>query len=256
MKKRKFRYADGGDTEAEAPTRGRFDEDVYARARRFVEEQERRAGEGSSSEEAPRPAARATPAAPAVSSAYRMEGMGRGRPAPAQIPVDTEARGPAKQFSSAMEMGDVGRNIATTAGALGGMGRAVANAPRAMAAAQTAKEMGRGMAAPFTRAAKEGFEVAAKSGPRAGLETAKSTLSGMRGRADIQAARTARQKSEAEALEKAKPVLKARKSDKAERASRTRRSEEDMGVEFSKGGSASRRADGCAKRGKTRGRIY
>ena len=181
-------------------------------------------------------------------------GRGVGR---AEIPMDSDARGPAKQFSSAMEMGDTGRNIATTLGALGGMGRAVANAPRAISAAQTAKEMGRGMAEPLTRAAKEGLEVAAKSGPRAGMETAKSTLSGMRSRAEIQAARAARQKSEAEALEKAKPVLKARKSDKTERASRTRRSDEDSGIEFSKGGStASRRADGCAVRGKTRGKIY
>ena len=256
MKKRKFRYADGGET----PTAGRFDEDTYARARRFIEEQERRAGEGSGSadEETPRPVARATPrpAAPAVSSSYRMEGMGRGRPAAAQIPVDTEARGPAKQFSPAMEMSDTGRNIATTVGALGGMGRAVANAPRVAAAAQTAKEMGRGMAAPAARAAKEGLEVAAKSGPKAGLEVARSTMRGMKGRSGIQASRSARQKAEAEAMEKAKPVLQARKSDKAERAARTRRSEEDMGIEFSKGGSASKRADGCCVRGKTRGKVY
>lgn len=256
MKKRKFRYADGGDTEA--PTSGRFDEDVYARARRFVEEQERRAGEGKADEEASRPAARATPkfAAPVASPFSSMPDMGRSRSVPAQIPVDTSMRGPAKQFSSAMEMGDVGRNIATTAGALGGMGRAVANAPRAAAAAQTAKEMGKGLAAPAVRAAKEGLEVAAKSGPRAGMETALSTSRGMRSRADIQAKRAARQKGEAEAMEKAKPVLKARKSDKAERASRTRRTEEDLGIEFSKGGSASRRADGCAQRGKTRGKVY
>lgn len=255
MKKRKFRYADGGDTS----TGGRFDEDTYARARRFIEEQERRAGEGMAGEEAPRPVARAAmprPAAPAVSPSYRMEGMGRGTPAAAQIPVDTSMRGPAKQFSSAMEMGDTGRALATTAGALGGMGRAVANAPRAAAAAQTAKEMGRGMAAPAARAAKEGLEVASKSGPRAGLETARSTMRGMKSRADIQAKRTSRQKGEAEAMEKAKPVLQARKSDKAERAARTRRSEEDAGVEFSKGGSASKRADGIAQRGKTRGKVY
>lgn len=252
MKKRKFRYADGGET----PTAGRFDEDTYARARRFIEEQERRAGEGMANEEAPRPAVRATPRPAAAARATPAAPAVGGSQSAAQIPVDTSMRGPAKQFSSAMEMGDVGRNIATTAGALGGMGRAVANAPRAAAAIQTAKEMGRGMAAPAARAAKEGLEVAAKSGPRAGLETAKSTLSGMRSRADIQAKRAARQKGEAEAMEKAKPVLQSRKSDKAERAARTRRSEEDMGIEFSKGGSASKRADGCCKRGKTRGKVY
>jgi hypothetical protein len=254
MKKRKFRYADGGET----PTAGRFDEDTYARARRFIEEQERRAGEGKADEETSRPVARTAPkvAAPAVSPSYRMEGMGRGRPDPAQIPVDTSMRGPAKQFSPAMEMSDTGRNIATTLGALGGMGRAVANLPRAAAAAQTAKEMGRGMAAPAARAAKEGLEVAAKSGPRAGMQTALSTSRGMRSRADIQTKRAARQKAEAEAMEKAKPILQTSKSGKAERAAGPRRSEEDMGIEFSKGGSASKRADGCCKRGKTRGKVY
>ena len=252
MKKRKFRYADGGET----PTAGRFDEDTYARARRFIEEQERRAGEGMANEEAPRPAVRATPrpaaSAPATPAA---PAVGGSRPA-AQIPVDTSMRGPAKQFSSAMEMGDVGRNIATTAGALGGMGRAVANAPRAVAAAQTAKEMGKGMAAPAVRAAKEGLEVAAKSGPRAGMETALSTSRGMRSRADVQAKRTARQKSEAKAMKEAEPILQRRPDTKAARADRTRRTEEDMGINFSRGGSASKRADGCAKRGKTRGKVY
>lgn len=63
-------------------------------------------------------------------------------------------------------------------------------------------------------------------------------------------------KERAEALEKAKPILQSRPDTKSSRASRTRRTEEDAGIEFSKGGSASRRADGCAMRGKTRGKIY
>lgn len=255
MKKRKFRYADGGDTS----TGGRFDEDTYARARRFIEEQERRAGEGKADEEAPRPVARTAPkvAAPAVSPSYRMEGMGRGRPAAAQIPVDTSMRGPAKQFSPAMEMGDTGRALSTTVGALGGAGpAAVRGAAMAPRVASTAAESIKGIAAPAMRAAREGMEVAAKSGPKAGMETARSTLRGMKSRADVQAKRTARQKGEAEAMEEAKPILKSRKSDKAERAARTRRSEEDAGVEFSKGGSASKRADGIAQRGKTRGKVY
>ena len=181
-------------------------------------------------------------------------GRGVGR---AEIPVDTTMSGPAKQFSSAMEMSDTGRNIATTAGALGGAGRAITGAPRVMAAAQTAKEMGKGMAAPSVRAAKEGLEVAAKSGPKAGLETAKSTASGMKSRAEMQAKRATREKAEnAAALEKAKPILQSRKDTKPARAARTRRTEEDLGIEFSKGGMASRRADGCAMRGKTRGKIY
>ena len=253
MKKRKFRYADGGDTAAE----GRFDEDTYARARRFIEEQEKRAGEGLANEEAPAPRARAAApavsAAPSVSPSYRMEGMGRGRPAAAQIPVDTSMRGPAKEFSPAMGMSDTGRALATTVGALGGAGAA---AIRGAPAARTAIESAKGVAAPAMRAAKEGIEVAKTAGPKAGMETARSTLRGMRSRAEMQAKRGARQRSEAEAMEKAKPILKARKDTKAERAARTRRSEEDAGIEFSRGGSASSRADGCAKRGKTRGKVY
>lgn len=104
--------------------------------------------------------------------------------------------------------------------------------------------------------AKEGIEAAAKSGPKAGLRVARSTMKGMKGRSDIQASRAARQRAEAEAMEKAKPILQARKSSKAERIARARRSEEDMGIEFSKGGSASKRADGCCVRGKTRGKMY
>jgi hypothetical protein len=245
MKKRKFRYADGGDTVAE----GRFDEDTYARARKFIEDQERRAGQGMANEEAPAPRARA--AAPSVSPSYRMEGMGRGRPAAAQIPVDTSMRGPAKEFSPAMGMSDTGRVLSTTVGALGGAGTA---AIRGAPAARTAIESAKGVAAPAMRAAKEGIEVAKTAGPKAGMETARSTLRGMKSRAEIQAKRGARQT--AEEMEKAKPILKSRKDTKAERASRTRRSEEDSGIEFSRGGSASSRADGCAKRGKTRGKVY
>lgn len=64
-------------------------------------------------------------------------------------------------------------------------------------------------------------------------------------------------KERAEAMEKAKPILQSRPETKSARASRTRRSEEDSGIEFSRGGStASRRADGCAQRGKTRGKMY
>jgi hypothetical protein len=258
MKKRKFRYADGGDTVAE----GRFDEDTYARARKFIEDQERRAGQGMANEEAPAPRARAAApaasAAPSVSPASRsMEGMGRGRSVAAGIPVDTSMRGPAKEFSPAMGMSDTGRALATTVGALGGAGPAAIRAARtAPTVARTAIESAKAAAAPAARAAKEGIEVAKTAGPKAGMETARSTLRGMRSRADIQAKRGARQRSEAEAMEKAKPILKSRKDTKAERASRTRRSEEDSGIEFSRGGSASSRADGCAKRGKTRGKVY
>jgi hypothetical protein len=230
--KRKTRFNDGGAT-------GRFDEDMYARARRFVEEQERQAGEGMAlpETETPKPAAR--PAPPPVSDTYRAEGMGRGRPAPVtppgQIPVDTSMRGPA---STGEMPGETGRNIRNLMSAA---------APGAVRAAPA---VGRGIGA-LASSAREGWKEGEKM-----KEVARSAERGAKSRAQIQAARSERKKSEAEALEKAKPILQSRKDTKSARASRGRRTEEDMGTEFSKGGSASSRGDGCAQRGKTRGKMY
>ena len=232
--KRKTRFNDGGAT-------GRFDEDVYARARRFVEEQERRAGEGLalSEEEKPKAARVAAVKPPPVSDTYREEGVVRGRSSPAQtpgqIPVDFSMRGPA---STGEMPGETERNIRNL------MGAATPGAVRA------ASSVGRGIGS-LASSAREGWREGEKI-----KEVARSAERGAKSRAEIQAARSARKKAEAEALEKAKPVLQARKSDKAQRASRTRRTEEDAGMEFSKGGAASRRADGIAQRGKTRGKMY
>jgi hypothetical protein len=237
--KRKTRFNDGGAT-------GRFDEDLYARARRFVEEQERRAGEGMalSEEETPK-APRAAVKPPPVSDTYRSEGVGRGNPMaqepatpPGQIPVDRSLRGPAKVSSPSMEMSETERQLSNTLNAL---------SPGATLAAPA---VGRGIGA-LASAAREGWREGEKI-----KQVARAAERGAKSRADIQAKRAARQKAEAEAMEKAKPILQSRTSDKAQRASRTRRTEEDMGIEFSKGGSASSRGDGCAKRGKTRGKMY
>lgn len=231
--KRKTRFNDGGAT-------GRFDEDIYARARRFVEDQERRAGEGMALGEDEMPKPRAV--RPPVADTYRTEGVGRGSPAaplpstpPGEIPVDTSMRGPA----SAGEMpGETERNLRNL------MSAATPGVVRA------APAVGRGVGA-LASSAREGF----REGERL-KEVAKAAERGAKSRAEIRAKRTARQKSEAEAMEKAKPILQSRKDTKASRAARTRRTEEDMGIEFSKGGSASRRGDGCAVRGKTRGKMY
>lgn len=235
--KRKTRFNDGGAT-------GRFDEDVYARARRFMEDQERRAGEGMalSEEETPRTTRAPAVKAPPVSDTYRTEGVGRGTPEPetpaGQIPVDRSLRGPEKRTSDAMEMGDAERVLRTTLGAA---------APGAVRAAPA---VGRGLGA-LMSSAREGYREGEKL-----KEVARAAERGAKSRADIQAKRAVRQKSEQEALEKAKPILQSRKDTKSARAARTRRTEEDMGIEFSKGGTASRRADGCAQRGKTRGKMY
>lgn len=157
----------------------------------------------------------------------------------AEIPVEAGARGPEKRTSDAMEMGDTERVLRTTLGAA---------APGAVRAAPA---VGRGIGS-LMSAAKEGYKEGEKI-----KEVARAAERGAESRKAVQAARTARQKSEAEALEKAKPILQARKDTKPARAARTRRTEEDAGIEFSKGGSAaSRRADGCAVRGKTRGKMY
>lgn len=77
-------------------------------------------------------------------------------------------------------------------------------------------------------------------------------------------------KARAEAMEEAKPILQARPG-KADIRDRTRFKDDELGVEFKKGGktkvkkmasggmarsSASKRADGIAQRGKTRGKVY
>lgn len=109
----------------------------------------------------------------------------------------------------------------------------------------------------LSTAAKEGLETAVKSGPKAGIDVAKSTAKGMKGREEMQIARTARQKSEAKAMKEAEPILQRRPDTKPDRLKRTKKFDDDTrGSEFSKGGMASRRADGCAVRGKTRGKIY
>lgn len=234
--KRKTRFKDGGET-------GRFDEDTYARARKFIEDQERRAGEGMSlpEEEMPKaskPAAR--PAPPPVSDTYRMEGVGRGRPAPAQIPgqipVDASMRGPA---STGEMPGETERNIRNL------MNAAMPGAVRA------APAVGRGLGA-LASSAREGWREGEKV-----KEVARAAERGAKSRAEIQAARSAKKKAEAKAMKEAEPILQARKSTKPDRLKRTKFDEDMRGVEYSKGGSAaSRRADGCAQRGKTRGKMY
>lgn len=82
------------------------------------------------------------------------------------------------------------------------------------------------------------------------------------------AAKSAAARARAEAMEEAKPILQARPGKASPRA-RSSFDEDMAGVEFKKGGkakkmakggvtrsSASSRADGIAKRGKTRGRLY
>lgn len=191
---------------------------------------------------APRAAARsaARPAPPPVSDTYRMEGVGRGRPAPAQIPgqipVDASMRGPA---STGEMPGETERNI-----------RNLMNAATP-GVARAAPAVGRGLGA-LASSAREGWREGEKV-----KEVARAAERGAKSRAEIQAARSAKKKAEAKAMKEAEPILQARKSTKPDRLKRTKFDEDMRGVEYSKGGSAaSRRADGCAQRGKTRGKMY
>ena len=133
-----------------------------------------------------------------------------------------------------------------------------------------AKNLAQYPMATLGRAAKEGIETAVKSGPKAGMDVAQSTARGMQSRAQIQANRAATQRAEAQAMEEAKPILQARPG-KPDVRDRTRFNEDEAGFNFKKGGKAkpkkmasggmakssvSKRADGIAKRGKTRGKMY
>ena len=271
--KRKTRFPDGGAT-------GRFDEDLYERARRFLREQESQegmpllseTGEASTnmrinpetgetySTEAPtrsagmgfKPAAGSGRAGRGASAdAFAPEAPSRAQALRADYAIDERLR-QERQKRMQTPGADAVESVypeAYLAGGAGGVGLKAMHG--------TAKELAKYPMATLGRAAKEGLETAVKSGPKAGAEVATSTARGAASRAEIQAKRAARQRGEAEAMEKAKPILQSRKDTKPARAARTRRTEEDAGIEFSKGGStASRRADGCAVRGKTRGKIY
>lgn len=186
-------------------------------------------------------------------------GKGRGR---AEIPVDSSMSGPEKRHSFAMDTTDTQRQFANLA--MYGAGRAgllpqrllgnaksISSSTRMMPSMlESAKETAKGAASRITGEAKKA-ETAAEAAKAFSKPQAREVASKVPARAS-QAS-----KERAEAMEKAKPILQSRPDTKSSRAARTRRTEEDMGIEFSKGGStASRRADGCAMRGKTRGKIY
>ena len=185
-------------------------------------------------------------------------GKGKGR---AEIPVDSSMSGPEKRSSSAMNMSDTERNLmnllmASTRGMSRVGGKAIQNNRALVSAEQmakpmlsSAKEAVKGAASRVTGEARKA-ETAAEAAKAFSKPQAREVGS------KVPARPSQASKERAEALEKAKPILQSRPDTKASRASRTRRTEEDAGIEFSKGGSASRRADGCATRGKTRGKIY
>ena len=95
MKKRKYRFDEGGST-------GRFDEETYARARKFMEDEERRAGEGLKlDEEEPKAAApkhapvkKAPKAAAPAKEKPKAAPESAPKPAPVSTPKDSEPQYP------------------------------------------------------------------------------------------------------------------------------------------------------------------
>lgn len=211
MKKHKF--ADGG-----APEGGRFDDDVYARARKFVEDNERRAGEGMANEEPSTPAPVKRSVKPAPSTP-----ISRSAPAPtgrAEIPVGNDKAPPSDGSGSES---DLERNLGAIGTAVGGLG-ALGGVYKMTKAAQKAREVARA-----GEKAREGLVAATRAGIADNrAQPARSTAGKV---ADLKEAfksvpkRAAESKSKKAADEMAANRRRARTKDDSE-----------AGVEFAKGG--------------------
>jgi hypothetical protein len=262
--------------------KGSFDEDVYARAKRFVD----RGGD----EAAPKAAAKPKPkvAAPTSSSSATSASSGR-----AEIPGAGSYKAPA---STGEMMGETERNVLNTLGAVSGLtgtiplvrtaraamkpkpntALATSETPVTFLGASGRRSMGSPERIGTTPKALSGPKAAEDTGTKAvelskesvnrsaakrameGQQRSKeekelleSTLRGRAGRKDIQSRRPGPKKPEVSA------------SDKADKAPRGRSSyRDDSDVEFRRGGSTkayakggSVRGGGCESRGKTKGRF-
>lgn len=239
-----------------------------------------------------RPAAR--PPAPSRPAAPMGAGAGRGMVNPSVADLQAATRvatpptpagraeipgaGPYKAPASTGEMpGELERNVRNTLNALGpGAGRLAMGATfkragdlnradRTAAMAQEISKAAENVAGSAGKVTPQVAKSTARFTPKQEMEAAESTVRGATSRKAVQAKRAEGQRKSAEAMEEAKPILKARPG-KAKPTSKTKYDEDN--VEYRKGGkikafakggsvsSASTRADGCAMRGKTRGRIY
>lgn len=215
----KRKFADGG-----APEGGRFDDDVYARARKFVEDNERRAGEGMADEETPAPAKRSVKAPPPIRGDANYGNEGRRRSAVsarAEIPKGDDV---APAATGVEQESDLSRNLGAIGVGVGGLG-ALAGLSRATTAAQRTRQ-----AAQAAAKAREGLASTARAGIEANrAQPARSTAGKV---ADIQEAlksvprRAAESKNKKAADEMATTRRRARTKDDSE-----------ANVEFAKGGS-------------------
>lgn len=285
------KFADGGETTEMSPRpysaleelasgadKGSFDEDTYARARRFLE----RGGSEAPKAAAARPRVTVPPSG-TPGGAYR--GQRAEVPAPkaasAEIPKsaasqssravipgggqETEVETPTSASRMREGMSDTAKKALTAIGPLSmiglGVGYKAYKASDAAKRAQIARAIREGAeSAPVTggsTAARATSETGRRFGPKAEMEAAESTMRGAVGRKDIQAKRAAAAKGRAETMEANKPVMQATPKKASPRA-RTRDEDTDYELRakggrigYASGGKV--RGGGCEMRGKTRG---
>lgn len=266
---RKYRkFAEGGtpvlDELASGREKGSFDEDVYARAKRFLER--------SGSEAPSRPAkARVPVSAEPVMGRPRGESVSSPEPTASVSSAGIPGAGPYRAPAATGEMmGETERNIrnilsATTPGLARGAARGaefvatpiVKGVQAGRGDAAIAREIGRAAGNAPTSAARTTMPRTAESGRKftgkQETEAAESAMRGATNRKQLREKRDARARRQAEVLEENKPILQATPKKPSPR-SRTRDEEVDYElrakggrVGYAKGGSV--RGGGCESRG-------
>jgi hypothetical protein len=264
---------------ASGKEKGSFDEDVYERARKFVN----RGGSSAA------PAAKAKPASkptskPAAAGSGR---AGTGAPASADYSIssqggravipgggrETEVETPTPASRMREGVSDTAKKALAASGALSlgaaglGIGYKAYKASDAAKRAKIAKAIREGAeSAPVTggsTAARTTSETGRKFGPKAEMEAAESTMRGAVSRKGIQAKRAAaeRARGQAETMERNKPVMQAtpKKSSPRDRTREDREPDYELRARggsikgYDNGGSV--RGGGCERQGKTRGRF-
>ena len=261
MKKRKTRFDEGGDVVAPGDGVKYFDEDELAQAsrRNLREEIAAMQQEGPSSEamadssmrrnletgeyystENLGVAKKAAPKAPQIKAAVGSGRGGRGGPTAAElaeyqsrskssgraeIPTDTSIKAPASTGESTSGMSN--------------LDKLMAGIPAGMGATRFLQATARGLA--NTLRTKEAMKKAAQAGAKQIGEGRKMLES------------PGRMKGRELATERAE---RAARRDKEVARGIRQKSDDSGAIRLAKGGTASSRADGCAMRGKTRGKIY
>jgi hypothetical protein len=231
---------------ASGKEKGSFDEDVYERARKFVN----RGGASAAPAAKAKPAAKPAPA-PSPAPAAR-----------AEIPKSTTATAPestGEDTSGPSNMDRIFMGLGAGAGVLGAAKLARLN--KAEKAAKAAKAAAAKFSSPQARQATS--ETGRKFGPKAEMEAAESTMRGAVSRKGIQAKRAAaeRARGQAETMERNKPVMQAtpKKSSPRDRTREDREPDYELRARggsikgYDNGGSV--RGGGCERRGKTVGRF-